>query len=77
MDNDKNFNNREVMKNILSLLKGYKLKLFISIIFIIISVFSVMYTPLLIGDAITIVLMGQIDLFSILGLLTSMHCVMF
>lgn len=58
MDNDKNFNNREVMKNILSLLKGYKLKLFISIIFIIISVFSVMYTPLLIGDAITIVFDG-------------------
>lgn len=58
MDNERNIDNRKVMKNILSLLKDYKLRLFFSIVFIFLSVLFVMYGPILIGDAITIVFDG-------------------
>lgn len=55
---ERNIDKRKVMKCILSLLKDYKIKLFISTLFAIISTLFVMFSPILIGDAITIIFNG-------------------
>ena len=55
---DRSIDKRKAMKNILSLLKDYKLKLIISTVFTIISSLFLIYGPLLIGDAITIIYDG-------------------
>lgn len=54
----KEINNRKVMENILSLLKGYKFIFTISIVFMVLSTLFVMFGPLLTGNAITLIFDG-------------------
>lgn len=49
----------EIIKSVLSIMKGYQLKFFITAIFSILSVLFTVYSPILLGDAINVILDGS------------------
>lgn len=49
----------EIIKSVLSIMKGYQLKFFITAIFAILSVLFTVYSPILLGDAINVILEGS------------------
>ncbi|WP_407374231.1 ABC transporter ATP-binding protein [Methanobrevibacter sp.] len=56
---EKQIDRKKAMRNVLTLLSGYKLKITLSLVFIFLSTLFNIFSPLLIGDAITILFEGS------------------